>query len=55
MNCLLFWIIFYLFYFVTWLICHFLCTYKYYWCKGQCDKCHNWQCKFFKYEVKSNE
>ena len=33
--------------FIAWLIVHFCCEFKYYWCKGKCDTCYNWKCKFF--------
>lgn len=33
--------------FVAWLTAHFMCEYKYYWCDGECAKCHNWKCKYF--------
>lgn len=34
--------------FVAWLTAHLMCEYKYFWCKGCCNKCHNWKCKYFK-------
>lgn len=34
-------------YLVSWLIVHLLCEYKYFWCKGNCSKCHNWRCIMF--------
>lgn len=37
---------------VAWFIVHLLCEYKYFWCKGKCDKCYNWKCKFFEVEHK---
>lgn len=36
--------------FITWIIVHFLCEFKYYWCKGNCESCHNWKCKYFRYD-----
>lgn len=41
-------VLFYIIYFLAWIIVHFMCEYKYFWCKGKCQKCHNWQCRFFK-------
>lgn len=35
-------------YLLGWVITHFLCEYKHFWCKGKCKHCRNWQCKFFK-------
>ena len=34
-------------YFLAWLVAHLLCEYKYLWCKGKCEKCKNWRCKFY--------
>lgn len=33
---------------LAWLICFLLCEFKYLLCKRKCQKCGNWQCKFFK-------
>ena len=33
--------------FVAWLVIHFMCEFKYYWCKGECNSCHNWKCKIW--------
>ena len=35
---------------LAWLICFLLTEYKYLWCKRNCKKCGNWQCKFFQFE-----
>ena len=35
---------------LPWLICFLLTEYKYLWCKRNCKKCRNWQCKFFQFE-----
>ena len=32
---------------MAWLTVHLLCEYKYFWCKGKCEKCKNWRCKFY--------
>ena len=32
---------------IGWIICHFLCEFKYFFCAGNCGSCHNWKCKFF--------
>ncbi len=32
---------------LAWMICHMLCEYKYFWCKGKCHDCNNWQCAYF--------
>lgn len=29
-------------------ICYLLCDFKYLFCKGHCNTCFNWRCKFFK-------
>lgn len=41
-------------YLLSWILCRFLCEYKYFFCKGNCKKCYNWKCKFYKNEDKKN-
>ena len=41
-------ITFLIIYYLSWITCHFLCEFKYFWCKGKCEKCKNWKCKYFK-------
>ncbi len=50
----LFFILMFLGYFLSWVCVHLLCEYKYFFCKGNCDKCHNWRCKFFNEKRKDN-
>ena len=33
--------------FFSWLVCHFMCEFKYYWCDGECQDCYNWKCRYF--------
>lgn len=40
---------------ISWIIVRFLTTNKYYWCKGKCNKCYNWQCKKFRLNGKTEE
>lgn len=32
---------------LSWLICYLLTEFKYLWCKGKCNNCYNWKCRFF--------
>ncbi len=32
---------------LSWTVCHLLCEFKYFWCKRNCKRCGNWQCKYF--------
>lgn len=40
-------VVFSIIYFLSWVFVHLMCEYKYFWCSGNCQKCHNWKCKIF--------
>lgn len=39
--------------FISWISCHMFTEFKYLWCKGKCEKCYNWKCKYFQSDYDS--